>query len=89
MAIKKTLTAAVDFAFDEFFVEKNLPFPRFIIHDKMELTPVVDLRKVFNYCRKHSLQYIVPIMRDRIGDLNVTKKEIILELSKKDKLFKF
>ncbi len=86
---KKTLVAAVDFAFDEFFEERNLDLPRFIIHDKMELTPVVELKKVFNYCRNHSLQYIVPIMRDRIGELDVNDKEIILELSKDDKLFKF
>lgn len=86
---KKTLVAAVDFAFDQFFVEMKMPFPRFIIHDKMELAPVIELRKVFEYCRKHSLQYIVPIMRDKIGELDVSQDEIVLELSKTDKLFRF
>lgn len=82
------IMCALDFSFYDFFVEKSLDLPFFIIHDRMETTPLISLSKIFSSARKNKIQYILPILHDRIEDLGVKEEEIILHLSKKEKLFK-
>lgn len=85
----KALICALDFTFYDYFIEKSLNRPYFVVHDKMENVSLAELEKIFADARKSGVQYILPILHDRIDSLNVNEQEIILRLSKKDKLFKF
>ena len=84
----KALICALDFALYEYFVEKSLNRPYFVIHDKMENVSLTELGEIFADARKSGIQYILPILHDRIDSLKVKDQEIILRLSKKNKLFK-
>lgn len=84
----KTLICAFDFSLYEYFIDKSLNRPYFVIHDKMESVPLENLEAIFEKARNSGIQYILPILHDRIEMLNVTNNEIILSLSKKEKLFK-
>ena len=85
----KALISAFDFAFYDYFVKKNMDMPYFVIHDRMENVSIVELEKIFNDVRETGVQYILPILYDRISSLDIKEDEIILRLSKKNKLFKF
>lgn len=85
----KALISAFDFAFYDYFVKKNMDMPYFVIHDRMENVSIVELGKIFNDVRETGVQYILPILYDRINSLDIKEDEIILRLSKKNKLFKF
>lgn len=84
----KALICALDFSFYDFFEEKSINMPFFVIHDKMENVALDKLKEIFKYVRESGVQYILPILYDRIDTLNVTDDEIILKLSKDSKLFK-
>lgn len=88
--MKKSLTVAFDFAYMMFASEKHFEGPEFIIHDKMESTHINQIKTIFQICKEIEGQYIVPILRERINEID--KNEIdnatILELSQSDKLFK-
>ena len=84
----KALICALDFSFYDFFIEKSIQMPYFVIHDKMENVSLNKLNEIFDYVRKSGVQYILPILHDRINTLGVTNKEIVLKLSKESKLFK-
>lgn len=85
----KTLNCAFDFSFYDFFRKKSLDLPYFVIHDRLENIPLENLEKIFDAARESGVQFIVPILKDRIQTLNIKKEEIILTLSKRNKLFKF
>lgn len=86
---KKTLNCAFDFSFYDFFRMKSFDLPYFVIHDRLENIPLDDLMKIFLEARKTGIQFIIPILRDRITTLDIKEKEVIVKLSKNDKLFKF
>ena len=83
------LLCALDFSFAEFFMNKKRQAPYFVIHDKMETTPLATLLNIFDVEKTNNVQYILPILHDRIEELNIEEKDIILHLSKSNKLFKF
>ena len=85
----KVLSYSLNATFFEFFVKKSLNMPLFTIQDRMENVEIVKLDRIIKDVRNSSIQYIVPILSDRIDRLGVEEKEIILKLSKNDKLFKF
>ena len=84
----KALICAFDFSFYEYFLKKGLNLPLFVIHDRMENVPLNVLQKIFTDVRTIGVQYVLPILHDRINTLDVSNKEIILHLSNNDKLFK-
>jgi hypothetical protein len=83
------LLCALDFSFAEFFMIKKRKNPYFIIHDKMETTPLTTLKNIFELAKMNNVQYILPILHDRINELNIKEDDIILHLSKNNKLFKY
>lgn len=85
---KKSTIAALDFALIDFFNKVGKRGPRFVIHDQMENATLEELKAIFIECRKNRVQYILPILSDRISTFDITDEEILLKLSKEDKLLK-
>lgn len=88
--MKKGMIIIFDFAYLEYSNYMKIACPKFIIHDKLETTHINQLSTIFNICQSINGQYIVPILRERISQIDdtIVKKSKILELSKDDKLFK-
>ena len=88
--MKKGMIVIFDFAYLEYSNYMNINCPKFIIHDKLETTHINQLSTIFNICQSINGQYIVPILRERISqiDKDIIEKSKILELSKDNKLFK-
>ncbi|MBQ3408506.1 MAG: DUF2326 domain-containing protein [Clostridia bacterium] len=88
--MKKGMIVAFDFAYLKYSNELSMNCPKFIIHDKLETTHINQLRTIFEMSSNINGQYIVPILRERIKDVdsNIIEKAKILELSKNKKLFK-
>lgn len=85
----KALICALDFSFYEYYIEKQMHLPLFVIHDRMENVSLEELNMIFNDVRNIGVQYILPILHDRIDTLNIKEEEIVLRLTKDDKLLKF
>lgn len=88
---KKTDIIALDFAFIKYFEEIGIDFPRFVIHDKMEIIHKNQLQKVFEIADSLNGQFVVSVLKERIMFLgeNYVSSKTILELSEKNKFFKF
>ena len=87
---KKALIVAFDLAYIKYADVMRIKSPRFVIHDKLENTHINQLKTIFNISKNINGQYILPILRERISeidDANV-KKLTVLELSENDKFFK-
>lgn len=63
--------------------------PRFFVQDAIENMALPTLSRLFNLADGENAQYIIPILRDRIDALNIPDDRVILELSHKEKLFRF
>lgn len=87
---KKSLIVAFDLAYIMYEEEIGIEGPRFVIHDKMENTHINQIKTIFELCKDIKGQYIIPILRERINEINEQqiKDATILELSQNDKLFK-
>lgn len=88
--MKKGMITVFDLAYLAYSNEMNIKCPKFIIHDKIETTHINQLKTIFDICINIEGQYIVPVLRERINEIDSNKidNSIILELSQKDKLFK-
>lgn len=85
----KVISYALNSSFCGFFTEKSMSMPSFVIQDRMENVEIAKLEKIIQDVRSSGIQYIVPILSDRIENLDIKDEEITLKLSKKDKLFKY
>ncbi len=85
----KVMSYAINSSLLAFFAQKSMNMPIFVIQDRMENVEIAKLEKIIDDVRNSEIQYIVPILNDRIRSLGIKDGEIILKLSKKDKLFKF
>lgn len=87
---KKALIVAFDLAYMEYASTFNIVAPQFVVHDKMETTHANQLRSVFEICKNIQGQYILPILRERIREIEdrYVQDAIVLELSTSDKFFK-
>lgn len=86
---KKTLTACFVFSLISSFKNNGREMPDFLVQDVMENVSLTDFKGLVDIAEKAGSQYIVPILHDRVKDLNLPESKIILTLSQKDKLFKF
>lgn len=88
---KKTDIIALDFAFINYFEAMGLNFPRFVVHDKMEIIHKNQILKVFEIADTLNGQFIVSVLKERISFLGeeYIKAHTILELSENNKFFKF
>ena len=87
---KRGLVVAFDLAYLSYINEVNIPYPNFIIHDKMEMVHINQLGTIFDMCSNIKGQYIVPIIKERINavDDEIVRKATVLELSENNKFFK-
>lgn len=88
---KKTDIIALDFAFIDYFETMGLNFPRFVVHDKMEIIHKNQILKVFEIADKLNGQFIVSVLKERLSFLGnkYIRNHTILELSENDKFFRF
>jgi uncharacterized protein YydD (DUF2326 family) len=85
---KKGLTAAFDIAYVEFCDEKGLPCLHFILHDQIENIHDNQLTLISEVTTDANVQYIVPVLRDKLPpDINPDQYKV-LSLSQDDKLFR-
>ncbi len=86
---KKALAACFVFSLISSFETSGREMPNFLVQDVMENVSLSDFKELVNIAEKIKCQYVVPILRDRVNDLNLPDSKIILTLSQNDKLFKF
>jgi len=88
---KKTDIIALDFAFINYFEEIGINFPRFVVHDKMEIIHKNQIQKIFEIADTLNGQFIVSVLKERIMFLGekYVRDRTILELSENDKFFRF
>lgn len=85
---KKGLTAAFDIAHIEFCDEKGLPCFHFILHDQIETIHNNQLTLIAEVTNDANVQFVVPVLRDKLPpDINPEQYKV-LSLSQGDKLFK-
>ena len=87
---KKALIVAFDLAYMKFAEEMKITVPKFVIHDKLENTHINQLKTIFEICQNINGQYILPILRERIQEIEeyLVAESVVLELSENDKFFK-
>lgn len=87
---KKGQITAFDLAYIEYAEEMDIPHVNFILHDQIEN---VDGRQIITILEKLvptiNCQYIAPILRDKIPLEVDPEQYAIIELSTRDKLFRF
>lgn len=87
---KKGQITAFDLAYIEFAEELDIPHLNFILHDQIEN---VDGRQIVTILEKIvpsiNCQYIAPILKDKVPEEIDLSRYAVVELSQKDKLFKF
>lgn len=62
--------------------------PRFLVQDMMENVDLKTLEPIIQTARDKGYQLIIPILNDRLSQIKIDENEVILILSKSDKLFK-
>ena len=85
---KKGQIAAFDFAYIAFADSLKIKCLHFIAHDQLETVHNNQLITISNLANSKNLQYILPILQDKIPDSINTKEFVILELSQSEKLLK-
>ena len=87
---KKGIIVSFDFAYMKYAIEKNIKAPSFVIHDKLENTHINQLKEIFELCKSINGQYILPILRERINEIDESYIDecTVLKLSENDKFFK-
>lgn len=63
--------------------------PRFFVQDAIENMALPTLSRLFDLADGGGAQLIIPILRDRIETLHIPEDRVILELSHREKLFRF
>lgn len=88
---KKTEIISFDLAFISYFNELGLDFPKFVLHDKLEIVHQNQIQSTFDIADLLDGQFIVSVLRERISFLgeDYIDKHKILQLSQDDKFFKF
>lgn len=87
---KKTEIISFDFAFISYFNDLGLDFPKFVLHDKLEIIHQNQIQTTFDIANSLNGQFIVSVLRERISFLGqeYIEKHKILELSEDNKFFK-
>ncbi|MFD2671187.1 DUF2326 domain-containing protein [Marinicrinis sediminis] len=88
--MKKGVIVAFDLAYMKYAEEMDISAPQFVIHDKLENTHINQLKTIFDLCNEIDGQYIIPILRERVGkvDVEFIEKVKVLELSSDDRFFR-
>ena len=59
-----------------------------MIQDSIERISEATLRNLFEYVNESDIQYIIPVLRDKIKSVGIDEDRVVLELSHKEKLFR-
>ncbi len=88
---KKTEIISFDLAFISYFNDLGLDFPKFVLHDKLEIVHQNQIQSTFDIADSLNGQFIVSVLRERISFLGESyiNEHKILELSQDNKFFKF
>lgn len=88
---KKTEVIAFDLAFIKYFETLGLNFPRFVVHDKLEIVHKNQLQIIFSIADSIPGQFVVSVLKERISFLGESyiQERSILELSEDNKFFSF
>ncbi|WP_434324804.1 DUF2326 domain-containing protein [Mycoplasma capricolum] len=78
-----------DLAYIQFADHFNINCLHFLLNDKKELMSDNQLISISNYLLNSNAQLIISILKDKIPDKVWKNSNVVLELSQKDKLFKF
>lgn len=85
---KKGQIAAFDFAYIKFADSLDLNCLHFIMHDQLENIHGNQLQTIVKVAHELNLQYVVPILRDKVpDDIDINKYQVV-SLSQTDKLFR-
>ena len=87
---KKTEIISFDFAFISYFDDLGLDFPKFVLHDKLEIIHQNQIQTTFDIANTLNGQFIVSVLSERISFLGqkFIDNHKILELSEDSKFFK-
>lgn len=85
---KKGQIAAFDIAYIQFCDENEIPCLHFLLHDQVESIHDNQLTLIAELVEGKNIQYIVPVLRDKLPQDLIPKDHTILSLSQNDKLFK-
>jgi len=87
---KASQTAAFDFAYISFLKETKLEFPRFVCHDGIESVHGNQLSTLLSTADALDGQLILSTLRDKLPQMpkGFIERNIVLELSQQDKLFR-
>lgn len=86
---QRALSVAFDLAYISFALHNNIKSPSFVIYDQMENTHINQLLTLFEISKDHEGQLIIPILKERITNLDIAiiNQVSIIELSQSDKFF--
>lgn len=85
---KKALASCFGFSLIRLFEYFHRDLPYFMIQDSIERISEATLRNLFEYVNDSDIQYIIPVLRDKIKSVGIDESRVVLELSHKEKLFK-
>lgn len=87
---KKAYITAFDLAYTEFIAKANLPYPRFVGEDLVELIDEPQLKVLFEVSNSIQGQLIIPVLHSKVSTLqDIVHESTILTLSDSDRFFRF
>ncbi len=77
-----------DLAYIKFTNEERFSCLHFLLNENKDLLDYIHLLKVSNFINQNNIQLVIPLLSNKIEESLLDKSNIVLELSKEDKLFK-
>lgn len=84
----KILIACFAYALNALYETLNLDRPAFLVEDALENASLKYLRELIDFSKEHEMQLVIPILYDRVQSLGVSDEDVVLYLSKGDRLFR-
>lgn len=86
---RKTITLLLDIAYVHLINKLQLNYPSFFVHDVLESIDEHNMKNIVNAIEEVHAQFIFAILKEKIDNYDfIDEKDIILQLSEDNKLFK-
>jgi uncharacterized protein YydD (DUF2326 family) len=86
---RKTVTLLLDIAYVSFINELKLDYPKFFVHDVLEIVDEHSLSKIVKFINENGSQFVFAVLNEKIRNYPFIKEsDKILRLSVDNKLFK-
>lgn len=86
---RKTITLLLDITYVHLIKKLQLNYPRFFVHDVLESIDEFNMKNIVEAIDEVNAQFIFAILKEKIDNYNfIDEKDIILQLSEDNKLFK-